>query len=371
MKSSLLALLAAMTIALPAAAAENPVTLPLGSVAPDFDLPGVDGRNWTLKDFAGAKALVVIFTCTHCPTAQYYEDRIKRIASDYKGRGVAVVAISPNDPKSVRLDELGWTDMGDTFDEMKIRARDHEFNFSYLYDGDSETVSKSYGPVVTPHVFVFDAGRKLRYVGAVDDSERIAKVTKNYLRDALDAVLAGNEPPVAQTKVVGCSVKWAGKEGAVKSYMAKLAAEPVTLSLADTNALHALRKNDSGKLRLVNFWATWCAPCVAEFDEFVTINRMYRHRDFEMVLVSINQPDEEKQVLQFLKKHEASNKNLIFGSSDRTPLINAFDPAWQGEVPLTVLIDQDGKVIHRVSGSIDPLSVRRAILKELNQRKPW
>jgi thiol-disulfide isomerase/thioredoxin len=220
-------------------------------------------------------------------------------------------------------------------------------------------------------VFLFDSARKLRYAGAIDDSERIAKVTKHYLRDALEAVLAGKEPQVAQTKVVGCSIKWAGKEATVKSYMAKLAAEPVTLSLADTNVLAALRKNDSGKLRLVNFWATWCAPCVAEFDEFVTINRMYRHRDFEVVLVSLNQPDEEKQVLEFLKKHQASNKNLIFGSSDRTPLINAFDPQWQGEVPLTVLISPEGKIVHRESGSIDALATRRAIVQALNERKPW
>ena len=364
-------MLAGVGLSLAAFAADNPVTLALGSSAPDFDLQGVDRRNWKLKDFADAKALIVLFTCNHCPTAQYYEERVKQIVNDYRSRGVALVAISPNDPKSVRLDELGWTDLSDTFEEMKLRAKDREYNYPYLYDGDVETVSKAYGPVATPHVFVFDTARKLRYAGAIDDSERVAKVTKHYLRDALDAMLAGKEPAVGQTKVVGCSVKWAGKEAAVKSYMARLAAESVTLSLADTNALAALRKNDSGKFRLVNFWATWCAPCVAEFDEFVTINRMYRHRDFELVLVSLNQPDEEKQVLEFLKKHQASNKNLIFGSSDRTPLINAFDPAWQGEVPLTVLIDPEGKIVHRESGSIDALALRRAIVKALNERKPW
>jgi thiol-disulfide isomerase/thioredoxin len=132
-----------------------------------------------------------------------------------------------------------------------------------------------------------------------------------------------------------------------------------------------LRTNDSGKLRLVNFWATWCPPCVAEFDELVTINRMYRHRSFEMVLVSLNQPGEEKSVLEFLQQHQASNRNLLFGSADRDPLINAFDPAWQGAVPYTVLIDPEGKTIYSETDSIDPLALKRAIVKALNERKPW
>jgi len=110
-------------------------TLEIGRQAPDFNLPGVDGRNYRLADFADAKILVVVFTCNHCPTAQAYEDRIKKLTSDYKNKGVAVVAISPNDPQSVRLDELGYSDMGDTFEEMKIRVKDKGYNFPYLYDG--------------------------------------------------------------------------------------------------------------------------------------------------------------------------------------------------------------------------------------------
>jgi len=364
-------LLLMLAMVCPALAAENPRTLALGATAPDFNLPGVDGRDWALKDFANSKVLVVIFTCNHCPTAQYYEERIKRIATDYKAKGVALVAISPNDPKSVRLDELGWTDLSDSFAEMKIRAKDQEFNFPYLYDGETETVSRAYGAVATPHAFVFDAARKLRYAGAIDDSERVAKVTKHYLRDALDAVLADKEPPAAQTKVVGCSVKWAGKEAQVRTYMEKLAAEPVTLGKADADTLSALRKNGSGKFRLVNFWATWCAPCVAEFHEFVEVNRMYRHRDFEFVAVSLNQPDEEKRVLDFLKSKQASNHNLIFASAGREPLINAFNPQWQGEVPYTVLLDPEGKVIYSQTDSVDFLALKRAIVKALNERKPW
>jgi peroxiredoxin len=371
MKTSLLLVLASLAVVLQTHAADQVPTLPLGASVPDFNLPGVDGRNWSLKDFAAAKALVVIFTCNHCPSAQYYEERIKQLVIDYRSKGVAVVGIMPNDPKSVRLDELGWTDLSDSFDEMKIRAKERGFNFPYLFDGDTEAVSRAYGPAVTPHAFVFDAARKLRYVGAIDDSERIQSVRKHYVRDALDALLAGKEPSLAQTKVVGCSTKWAGKADLVQAYMNKLAAEPVSVSAADAGALQTLRKNDSGKFRLVNFWATWCAPCMVEFHEFVTINRMYRHRDFELVMVSLNRPDEEKTVLEFLKKQQASNRNLIFGSPDRDKLINAFDPDWSGAVPYTVLINPEGKIVYREVGSIDPLATKRAIVKALNERKPW
>src|SRR6266508_3743374 len=138
-------LLASLLVAIRISAGETPATLPLGAVAPDFNLRGVDGRKYSLKTFRKAEILVVVFTCNHCPTAQYYEDRLKQIVDDYSGRGVALVAINPNDPKSVRLDELGYTDLSDSFAEMKIRAQQRQFNFPYLYDGDTERVARAYG----------------------------------------------------------------------------------------------------------------------------------------------------------------------------------------------------------------------------------
>ena len=359
------------SLAAASAAELSPPTLPLGAAAPPFRLPGVDGRTWTLDDFAGAKLLVVVFTCNHCPTAQYYEGRLRQLVADYKDKGVALVAISPNDPKSVRLDELGYTDLSDTLPEMKLRAQQQQFNFPYLYDGDTETAARAYGPVATPHVFIFDAARKLRYVGRIDDSEREQFVKVRDARNALDALLAGQDPPVKQTKVVGCSVKWAGKAESVRAYLEKLAAEPVTLETVEEKGLKALRKNGSGKFRLVNFWATWCAPCIAEFHELVTMNRMYRQRDFELVTVAMNRPNEEKEVLAFLKKQQASTKSLLFGSPDRDPLIEAFDPDWPGAIPFTVLLAPDGKVVYRELGSVDSLALKRAIVKALNEHQPW
>ena len=176
---------------------------------------------------------------------------------------------------------------------------------------------------------------------------------------------------MTKTKVVGCSVKWAGKADSVKAYMEKLAAEPVSIAPADADALKALRKNESNKFCLINFWATWCPPCIEEFHEFVSINRMYRHRDFEVVTVAMNRPEEEKEVLAFLKKKQASFRNLIFSSADRGKLIDAFDPAWQGEVPYTILLAPSGQIVTQQIDRIDPLALRRAIVEALNEKKPW
>lgn len=342
-------------------------TLELGASAPDFALPGVDDKTHKLADFASAKLLLVLFTVNHCPTAQYYEERLKKIVTDYQPKGLAVVAISPNDPTSVRLDELGYTDLSDSFEEMKIRATDRGYNFPYLYDGDTETVSKAYGPLATPHAFLFDAARKLRYVGRIDDSERPDYVTTHDLTDAIDQLLAGKEVTNPKTKVVGCSVKWGGKSSAVKTYMDKLATLPVTLEQVDAEGLKALRKNDSGKVRLVNFWSTFCGPCVTEFSEIVDLHRRFGHRNFEIVTVSANYPDEDKEVLAFLKKRQAATKNLIFASNNKPKLMEAFDPTWDDGLPYTLLISPKGEILWKTDRAIDPIEARRAIVKALKE----
>jgi peroxiredoxin len=344
---------------------ENPPTLAIGAPAPDFALPGVDGRTHGLSDFAASKVLVIVFTCNHCPTAQLYEGRIKQLAADYRDRGVALVAIQPNDPKSVRLDEMGYTDLSDSFEEMRIRAEHSHFNFPYLYDGETQSTARKFGPTATPHVFVFDAERKLRYEGRVDSSSREALAKKHDTRDAIDGVLAGKPVAVAKTPTFGCSIKWAAKEAGRAVELAAIEKEPVKVELVEAEALKAVRRNAAGKVLLVDFWATWCGPCIQQFPEFQTMYRMYRRRPFALVTVSTNFPDEKKGVMAALEQQHASSRNLLFGTTDNYGLMAAFDPEWNAAVPYTVLIRPDGSVAYKHQGTIDPIEIRRLILANL------
>lgn len=339
-------------------------TLEIGATAPDFKLQGTDGKTYSLASFKSANILVIIFTCNHCPTAQAYEDRIIQLTKDYKDKGVALVAISPNDPKSVRLDELGYTDLSDSFEEMKIRAKQKGFNFPYLYDGATQAVSKLYGPVATPHVFIFDKQRKLRYQGRIDDVEKPSGTPKNQdTRNALNALVAGKEVPVATTKVFGCSVKWAEKTELVKKSDEEWAKEPVNVAIIDVAGIKDIIKNNSEKLRLINVWATWCGPCVAEFSSFVDINRMYRDRDFEFISISADNPSQKEKVLRFLQKKQASNTNYLFSEEDKYKLIEAIDPKWQGALPYTMLVEPGGKIVYAEQGIIEPSKMKKLIVE--------
>ena len=336
--------------------------LSLGSPAPDFALPGVDGKTHKLSDYASNPILVVVFTCNHCPIAQMYEHRIEQLYEDYGKKGVAVVAIQGNDPKAIRIDELDSSDVSDTLDEMKIRVQYKHLHYPYLYAGDTQAVTRAYGPRATPHVFIFDKDRRLRYEGHFDNSYRIEMVKTHDAQNAIDALLAGKDVEVKHTGVFGCSTKWSEKSELREAAERKIEAEPVYVEQVDAAGLKKLRSGTKDHVTLINFWATWCGSCVSEFSDLQDTYRMYSPRDFDMVTVAANMPDEEPSVLRFLQKKHATTRNLLFASDDTEKLQAAFDPAWQSAVPYTVVLGPDGKVIYKTLGSVDLLEMRRKIL---------
>lgn len=346
-----------------AALKEEPKTLAIGQTAPNFKLKGTDNKFYTLNSFEKAEVLVIIFTANHCPTAQAYEDRIISLSKIYKNKGVEFILISSNDNEAVNLSELGYTDLDDTFEHMIIRYKDKNFSFPYLYDGDDQKTALAYGPVVTPHTFVFDKNRVLKYEGRIDKSEKPGTANAEDLKMAIEAVLAGKNPEPASTKVFGCSMKWSWKKEYTEQLYKKWAELPVSLNEINDDGLKDLMRNTGTKLRLINVWATWCGPCISEFPDFVKIDRMYRARDFEFISISTDKLDKKEKVLSFLKEKEASNKNYIYSGNNSYDLIEAVDKDWKGALPYTLIVEPGGKIIYRTQGTIDPIKLKKIIVE--------
>lgn len=351
--------------------------------APAFNLKGVDGKAHSLEEYASADVLAVLFTCNHCPSAQAVEKRVIRMVNDYKDKSFQLVAISPNSPASIRVNELGYSVYGDTLEDMKHHAKQRGFNFPYLFDGDTQEVSKAYGALATPHVFIFDKTRKLRYAGRIDDSkyadESLIKV--HDARNAIDALLAGLPVSVSNTRPHGCSTKWAHKSDLVEKFNREFELKPVTVEAIDSAGVRKLAENSTDKLRLINLWSTMCGPCVAEMPDLVEIGRQFETRGFDMITIALDdeghKPEVEKMLRRFhagmprlteasVKEEGRSTNNYLFtGSTDE--LAEALDEDWQGPVPYTLLIAPGGKIIYQHDGEIEPAELKTEIVDYLGR----
>ncbi len=358
-------------------------TLGIGEAAPDFELPGIDGKTHRLADFKGGPALVVLFTSNHCPTSHGIEERLQRFWEEYRAKGVRLVAINPNHPDGLSKDELGYGEFGDSFEEMKPYAQRNGWTFPYLYDGDKQAVARAYGCLATPHVFVFDKDLELRYRGRFDDSRYrdAATVKSQDCRNAVDAILAGKPVAVEITRPMGCSTKWREKKPLHEAKHASWAALPVTVETIDAAGVAALRSNATGKHRLVNVWATWCAPCVREFSDLVELTHKFGMRDFELITISLDKQEDLPRVEAFLKKQSAgtlprirqglakegrtTNHYLFTGKDDE--LAQVLDKDMPGPIPHTVLIAPGGEIVYRCNGVIDPQKAATAILDRMDR----
>ena len=288
-------------------------TLAIGDAAPDFALPGIDGRTYKLSDFAGPDVLMVLFTSNHCPTSHGIEKRLQKLRDDLRGRSFGLVAINPNHPDGLSLDELGYGEYNDSFADMKPYAASLGWDFPYLYDGDQQLIARAYGCLATPHVFIFDKARRLRYAGRFDDSRfpQEETVKSPDARNAIFALLDGKPVPVELTKPHGCSTKWREKKAAHVVRETSWTQIPVTLERIDAAGVAALRANPTPKVRLVNVWATWCAPCVEEFPSLVALSRQFDMRDFELITISLDALKDEAKAQAFLQKQGAGlTKNV-------------------------------------------------------------
>lgn len=358
-------------------------TLQIGDDAPDFHLPGIDGKDWTLEDFDDKKLLLVYFTSNHCPVCHAHDPRLIDLLREVQDKGVGVVAINPNSGDGLRPDELGYSQYDDSFEDMTPYAKHHGFIFPYLYDGETQATAKKYGCLATPHLFIFDQDRKLRYKGRLDNS-RYPDPTTVKTRDARNALMAlldGKEVPVPVTKPFGCTTKWREKIVKVEEDERAWQSADITLDDLDAEGLAELVANQTGKYRLFNVWSTSCAPCVEEFPGLIRVSRRMGLRNFELITISTDLPRNRDRVAAFLSQQRAvlpnrlqktlraegrTSNNYLFTDPDADALINTLDPTWEGPEPHTVLVAPGGKVVFTHNGKIEEKELLDRLFEEMS-----
>lgn len=327
--------------------------LNIGDPAPDFEkLEGVDGKTRSLKDFADADALVLVFTCNHCPVAQAYEQRMNEFLKSVVGQKVRLVAINCS------------LEPADSLEKMKEHAAERKLQYPYLSDP-SQDVGRAYGATVTPHVFVLDRNRKIAYMGAFDDNFVEDRVEEHYVSDAVKAVLAGKTPEVTESRQKGCSIEYQFKPKAKppassSSVSAESNKSTVELKPLVPNQFDAEIMRHRGKVIIVDFWATWCLPCRAGFKHTVAWHARFADQGLAVLSVSLDDSDEQgrAQALKFLKTQDARFPNFISSIGSEDAAFEAFDIEGGG-LPHYKLFDREGRLIQTFGVDLDhPLDHR-------------
>jgi peroxiredoxin len=353
-------------------------TLTVGAAAPEFELKDLSGQPHALKNYRG-KLTVITFLSARCPISNAYKDRVKALAEDYVKQGVAFLGINAS------ADE--------PLDEVRAHAEQNNFSFTILKD-EGNIVADAYAAERTPKVYVIDAEGVLRYQGRIDSSHNPRLVKRQDLRAALDELLAGKPVSVGSTQAMGCILQReegtqnlaqsktakpavtkpvATKPAAGKPAAAKSAAKPATavaagpkVPLLKPAAFGALIKQSQGKVLVINFWATWCGPCVAEFPELVKIDLAYRDKGVRMVGITADDLEDLKtKVIPFLREQKAEYENFLQDTDDPQQMVDVVMKDWPGVLPATFVYDKTGKLVWHRFGIIDRDALTAEIEKAL------
>lgn len=339
-----------------AAPAGGPV---IGERPPEFELTDLDGRPHRLSEYLGRPVLLT-FHSVRCPISRAYTERLRTLGNDYgPPHSLKVLAINASANESDEEVRTGMKEAGLPFPVLRDRAG---------------RMADQYGVARTPHVFLLDGRGYLRYQGRIDNSHQPRSVTRSDLREALDEVLAGRPVRIPETVAMGCPIVRSveappivglaqGAKGTPTEAREK-AIPPVRLLKPEGYA--PLLRQSAGSVVVVNFWATWCGPCVAEFPELVRLDRELRERGVRFIGISADDPEDlQSKVIPFLRNQQASYPNFIQQVNDPQEMIDVVRKDWPGTLPATFVYDPNGRMVYTRLGIFDREDLRREIEKVL------
>jgi peroxiredoxin len=318
-----------------------PIPPTVGQPAPDFTLADLSGKTHSLKDYRG-KGVVVSFISARCPISNAYKDRIRAIADEYEKRGVAFLGVNSSADESI--------------EEARAYAAKNNLDFTILKD-EGNVVADAYAAERTPKVYLIDGEGVLRYQGRIDNSQNPRLVKRDDLREALNEMLSGKPVSVAETKALGCLIKRVQDAKAAPAMppakTAAAQAEPKvgTLKPAD---FPKFKDSAKGKVLVLNFWATWCGPCVAEFPELVALDAKYRDKGMKLVGITTDDAEDvQPKVIPFIKKHHVKFDIVRQDTDDPEEMMNQITKDWNGVIPVTFVYDKQGNLAYTRFGIID------------------
>lgn len=347
--------------------AQAALGLDVGDALPAFSLPGADGKPHSSSEYKDKKLLAVVFLSNHCPTSQRFQDRLIRLSRDYGPKGLTVVAISPNHPQAIPLDELAFSDLGDSLEDMTARAKQKKYPFAYLYDGETQGVTKSFGAAATPHAFLFDEKRTLRYAGRIGDLDNENRVDRQELFQAVEFLLQGKTPPVTKTRVYGGTIRKRENAYIVERMLKRFSKETVYLKKTTVQNLEFMRTNKSVRTKLFFVWSTENPKIRSHLLTLSEIHKIYRKRGLEWVTVNVDGEDHEEHVHGLLKETHSSGRNFLCRGAEISPLADLRGERGDQATPYLAIVRPGGRVAYRSTSGLDPLELKRQILAALNK----
>jgi len=339
---------------------ENPIYLP------EFSLQGTDGRFYSNKDFEENDLLAVIFLSNHCKISQLFQNQLIKIAELMREKKVAIVAVSPNYDKAVLPDEQAYSDLGDSFMEMKKRALRKNYTFPYLFDGEKQTLTRKMGVKITPSVFLYNKNREMVYAGRIGNHDLSESLEASDLYKSIISYLDGGGNKFKRTKVFGTAIKFSDDLLLAEQVRKRYSDETVRITAADERKLKFYLNHKTGKPKLFYVWKETDTDLRDNLITISTLYKIFRKRGLKLITVCISERQNTDSAIEALEQAQLSSTNFIVSGNQVSPLTTIIPSDISSITPFYRLIGGDGKMLQGEKGKIEKDDLRLQILSALN-----